>query len=121
MRSRWQRFCLLDRRYDDDDGEDRTVGDWRSGPRDNRPPSPPRGDRDRGYDRDGGRRGFDRYEAPRDRGYDRGDRGRWLAACSTFFLTTSYDFRRYIRNVDSTRAFWLGGISTRWPVNFATL
>ena len=82
-RFRWLRFCFSHRRYDDDDGEDRTVGDWRSGPR-TVAQSPPRGDRDRGYgDRDGGRRGFDRYEAPRDRGYDRGgdrggDRGRWL-------------------------------------------
>ena len=67
------------RRYDDDDGEDRTVGDWRSGPRAAAPSPPPRGDRGYGdRDRDGGRRGFDRYEAPRDRGgYDRGDRGRF--------------------------------------------
>ena len=93
---------MVHRRYDDDDGEDRTVGDWRSGPRASAP-SPPRGDRDRGYgdrDRDGGRRGFDRYEAPRDRGYgDRGgDRGGWL-----FFLYLSLFL------VVSTLGSWLGG------------
>ena len=56
-------------KYCRDNEEDRTVGDWRSGPRDNAPPPPRRDDRD--YDRD--RRGFDRYEPPRDRGgYDRG-------------------------------------------------
>ena len=63
------------------------MGDWRSGPRASAP-SPPRGDRDRGYggDRDGGRRGFDRYEAPRDRGY--GDRGGDRGGC-LFFLHLS--------------------------------
>ncbi len=56
----------------DDDGDDRTAGDWRSGPpasaRDNDR------DRDRGYgDRDRDRGYGDRYEPPRDRGgYDRG-------------------------------------------------
>merc|ERR1711936_1354723 len=68
-------------RYGDRVGEedDRTAGDWRSGP----PPPARENDRDRGYDRGGsdrrgdrdGTRGFDRYEPPRDRNsYDRDDR-----------------------------------------------
>merc|ERR1712226_1109098 len=62
------------------DDDDRTAGDWRSGP----PPPPRDNDRDRGYDRGGGdrrggdrdgSRGFDRYEPPRDRGgFERDDR-----------------------------------------------
>ena len=40
-------------RYGDDDGEDRTLGDWRSGP----PPEPRGGDRDGGYRDRGGDRG----------------------------------------------------------------
>ncbi|TRY69012.1 hypothetical protein TCAL_12018 [Tigriopus californicus] len=58
-------------RYDRDDGEDRTAGDWRSGPRET--PSFDRGDRrdnyDRGGDRDRDRGGFDRGYNSNNRSY----------------------------------------------------
>ena len=47
--------------------------------------------------------------------------GGWLHAPHSSLLLPMTFVDMYIRNVDSTRAFWLGGISTRWPVNFATL
>ena len=50
-------YNRMDNRRQDDDGEDRTAGDWRSG---GGPPA---------------FRSDDRYEAPRDRGYDRRDGG----------------------------------------------
>ena len=59
-------------RYDDD-GEDRTANDWRSGP------APAFRDDDR--DRDRG----DRYEPPRDRGYDSKFYFHWLRLIFQYF------------------------------------
>merc|ERR1712226_932605 len=60
----------------DNDDEDRTAGDWRSGP----PPPPRDNDRDRGYDRGGGdRRGVerdDRRDGNRGYGFGRDDNDR---------------------------------------------